>query len=164
MLHIAPERCLSSLFINILGEKYLSADLYNTSAMIKMDICEIEYPDNHFSSIYCSHVLEHIIDDKKAIKELYRVLCNGGWAILNVPIKGELTDEDENVITKEDRLRIYGHEEHVRSYGRDYIFRLQNAGFNVEIIKVENIANEEITKKMGLTAASGDIYFCTKCV
>lgn len=45
MLHVAPESCLESKFRKQLGVNYLTADLSNPGAMIKMDIADIQYPD-----------------------------------------------------------------------------------------------------------------------
>lgn len=60
--------------------------------MVKMDI--MEYPDESFDVIYCSHVLEHVPDDRKAMREFRRVLKRSGWAILLVPINAGKTYED----------------------------------------------------------------------
>ena len=57
--------------------------------MVKMDITNILYEDNTFDSIWCNHVLEHVVDDQKAMRELLRVPKPGGWAILQVPILRE---------------------------------------------------------------------------
>jgi hypothetical protein len=56
MLHIAPEPCFESQFKERLGESYLTADLNNPRAMVKMDITNIQYNDQSFDVIYCSHV------------------------------------------------------------------------------------------------------------
>ena len=69
-------------------------------------------------------MLEHIPDDKKAMKELYRVLKSGGWASLQVPIKGDITQEDLSITDPKERLRLYGQEDHVRYYGRALMYRL----------------------------------------
>ncbi|WP_416181183.1 class I SAM-dependent methyltransferase [Chloroflexus sp.] len=34
-----------------------------------MDITNIPYPDESFDAILCSHVLEHVPDDRKAMRE-----------------------------------------------------------------------------------------------
>ena len=47
-----------------------------------------------FDVIYCSHVLEHVPDDRLAMGELRRVLKRAGWAVLLVPITAEQTIED----------------------------------------------------------------------
>ena len=86
MLHIAPEKVFMSKFNDLFKENYLTADLYDKNTKLEMDITNIEYPDESFDYIYCSHVLEHIEDDKKAMRELNRVLKKDGWAILLVPI------------------------------------------------------------------------------
>ena len=162
MLHIAPEKCLEPTLQTRLGENYLTADLSNPEAMIKMDICDIQFPDQSFDVIYCSHVLEHVMDDRRAMKEFFRVLKDRGWAILNVPITSEKTFEDSSIVDPEERLKAFGQEDHVRRYGPDYIDRLRESGFTVKVIEVDHLANSEQAKRMGLTRATGEIYFCTK--
>lgn len=78
--------------------------------MVKMDITNITYEDNYFDVILCSHVLEHIMDDQKAMKEFWRVLKPSGWAILQVPIHSKLdnTFEDSKIVLPEDRERMFG--------------------------------------------------------
>lgn len=162
MLHVAPESCLESRFKERIGSGYLTADLFSPRAMVKMDITDIQFANESFDVIYCSHVLEHVLDDKQAIRELFRVLKNNGWAILLVPIASERTFEDSSIVDPKERLKAFGQEDHVRRYGPDYVERLRDAGFTVEITEVGDLANSDETARMGLTLASGEIYYCTK--
>ena len=161
MLHVAPEACFKTRFEKWLKGDYITADLSDPRAMVKMDICDIQYPDESFDVIYCSHVLEHVEDDKKAMREFFRVLANGGWAILLVPIYGDKTFEDPSIKNPAERLKVFGQEDHVRRYGPDYADRLREAGFIVEITKVGDLFNRLEAERMGL-AASGEIFYCTK--
>lgn len=162
MLHVAPEAIFEELLRNQLGGNYLTADLFNPKAMVKMDITDIQYPDESFDAIYCSHVLEHVPDDKKAMREFHRVLKPNGWAILLVPIVGEHTIEDLSITDPAMRAKLYGQEDHVRSYGRDYKDRLKEAGFEVaEIYPEDFLSNEEIIR-MGITKSAGEIFLCQR--
>lgn len=162
MLHVAPEPALESRFEKQLGPNYLSADLFNPRAMVKMDIVNINYSDESFDVIYCSHVLEHVHDDIRAMRELFRVLSSDGWAILLVPITSEKTFEDVSITDPTERLKVFGQEDHVRKYGPDYADRLRNAGFTVQITRVSDFVDSKEATTMGLTSASGEIYYCTK--
>jgi SAM-dependent methyltransferase len=162
MLHVAPEPCLETRFRRRLGQNYLTADLSHPRAMVKLDITDIQYPDQSFDAIYCSHVLEHVPDDRRAMREFYRILKNDGWAILLVPITSERTFEDPSIIDPEVRLKVFGHRDHVRRYGPDYVDRLCEAGFRAEIFQVGDLVDGDEATTMGLTPASGDIYYCTK--
>ena len=102
MLHIAPEPFFVKQLKKNIGSGYLTADLYERSAMVKMDITNINFPDDSFDVIYCSHVLEHIPDDRRAMLELRRVLKSSGWAVIMVPINTEKTFEDFSVTTPKD--------------------------------------------------------------
>ena len=92
------------------------------------------FEDNFFDFILCNHVLEHIVDDTKAMKELYRVLKRKGTAILQVPINvgRDRTFEDNNITTKKERIEKFGQYDHVREYGLDYYKKLESIGFSVE--------------------------------
>jgi hypothetical protein len=162
MLHVAPEPCLQSRFSQILGDGYLTADLSGDNVMLKMDVCNIDFPDHSFDAIYCSHVLEHVEDDKLAMREFFRVLKNDGWSILLVPIMAETTFEDASITDPMDRLKVFGHEEHVRAYGMDYIDRLVESGFKVETTEVCDLVDENEAIKFGLTQTDDRIFFCTK--
>ena len=161
ILHVAPESCYEKQFKKIHKNNYITADLQNPKAMVKMDITNIQYPDKEFDVVICNHVLEHIIDDIKAMGEFYRVLKNDGWAILSVPITDlEKTYEDKSIITEADRKKAFGQGDHVRQYGKDYVDRLKKVGFNAEIISWRQITNEDELKKMSIIKEN--IYFCKK--
>jgi SAM-dependent methyltransferase len=162
MLHVAPEPCFETKFRELLGDNYLTADLAHPRAMVKMDITNIEYADESFDVVYCSNVLEHVQDDKKAMREFNRVLKKNGWAILLVPITAEQTFEDPSIVTAEARLKAFGQTDHVRKYGPDYVDRLREAGFNVQVVRVNDLVGQDEAIHMGLTPASGEIYCCTK--
>jgi SAM-dependent methyltransferase len=169
LLHIAAESCFESKLRNLLGKNYLTADLYNPKADIKMDISDIKYSNESFDVIICNHVLEHVEDDIKAMREFYRVLKKGGWAILLAPIAEGKTFEDALIVLPEERARIFGQYDHVRKYGEDYIDRLRSVGFNVNVYKAEDIANNDEITKMGLKEDAAkwgfketEIYYCVK--
>lgn len=162
MLHVAPERTFENLLKHHLGSGYLTADLHKSSAMVRMDITDIDYADDTFDVIYCSHVLEHVPDDRRAIRELHRVLKSDGWAVLLVPITADITFEDPSITEPTDRLRLFGNKDHVRKYGPDFVERLKEAGFKVKVITASDFLTEEETGLMGITEAAGDIYYCTK--
>ena len=162
-LHVAPEPAFVPIFADAVGSGYLTADLKSPLAMEKMDISDIHHPDNTFDAIYCSHVLEHVPDDRRAIAEFFRVLKPGGWAILNVPIFGQVTVEDPTIADPAERRRRFGQEDHVRCYGADYIERLAEVGFLVQKITPADVFGADQLVHYGVaTAAARDIFYCTK--
>jgi len=158
LLHIAPEINLQK---NLKKKhiEYFSADLDSPLAKIKMDIENIKFPVNYFDAIICNHVLEHINDDKKAMRELYRVLKPSGWAILQVPYSPimKTTFEDPAIVTLKEREKIFGQSDHVRIYGNDYTERLQSVGFQVKKEKLDAVS----IKKFALNPDE-EVFFCKK--
>jgi predicted SAM-dependent methyltransferase len=162
MLHIAPEPYMRIIFEENSSVEYKSGDLQNEwRSSEKIDITDIQYPDNAFDVIYCSHVLEHVPEDRKAMNELYRVLTPGGWAVLQVPISGEETYEDPSVTDPEERRRLFGSRDHVRQYGRDYKDRLRAAGFVVREYLASDVVGEENLETMGVIEDES-VFYCTK--
>jgi len=137
LLHVAPEARMADILKAKTNIDYLTADICSKDVMLEMDITDISFPDNSFDAIICNHVLEHIIDDGKAISELYRILKPGGWAILQVPISLTLkkTYEDFSITTTENREEAFGQGDHVRIYAEDYQDRLMQYGFKVNVFK-----------------------------
>jgi len=160
ILHFAPENEFRKKFSNLFGKNYITADLYNP-AMLKIDITDTKLPDNYFDIILCSHVLEHIIDDKLAIMEMSRILKNDGWALIVVPITVNSTFEDKNISTPELRQKYFGQFDHVRRCGLDYKERIENNGFFVKEYKTEEITNSYEQNYYGLIKGE-IIYYCKK--
>ena len=170
-LHFAPEPQFYELFKSK-GMEYHRADISKENWWIDeiIDIQNIPYEDNYFDLIYCSHILEHVPDDRKAMKELYRVLKPGGTTLILVPINGiafELpydenkTLEDERINTDELREKYYGQFDHVRLYGKDFKQRLIESGFTV--------SSDDFIKKLGFETVERyalirdeNIFECTK--
>jgi SAM-dependent methyltransferase len=161
MLHIAPEpelearlRCLGHL-------DYVTADLHDPRAMVRMDVSDIAERDGAYDVIYCSHVLEHVLDDRRAMRELCRVLKPGGWSVLNVPITAERTVEDPSITDPAERERLFGQADHVRRYGSDYIDRLRAAGFEVRAFRPEEVLGAEDMRRLAVPCRE-QVFFCTR--
>lgn len=167
VLHIAPERNLRKVFKKEKYMAYFTGDLYPElyHADAKIDLTDIDFEDNSFDYIIANHVLEHIPEDIKAIKEVFRVLKPNGLAILQVPISHILNEtyEDRNITSWNDRENAYGQGDHVRLYGLDYPSRLQDIGFHIEKYNWVSQKGKELTCKLGLIALE-DVYACKKCV
>jgi SAM-dependent methyltransferase len=97
-----------------------------------VDLQRLDLPDAEFDWVVCSHVLEHIHDDRAAMREMHRVLRSGGSLVLQVPMFGEHTVEDPTITDPAERLARFGQQDHVRMYGRDVLDRLRAAGFDVD--------------------------------
>ncbi len=134
VLHVAPEPALGRYLKGLPHIDYLSGDLDERMAMVKMDVTDIPFPDRSFDLIICSHVLEHVSDDRKALAEFHRVLKPGGRALLMAPISAvlEQTLDDARANTPEQRAKLFGQEDHMRLYGQDFPDRLKKAGFRVD--------------------------------
>jgi SAM-dependent methyltransferase len=134
VLHVAPEYCFIKRFRALENLEYITADLESPLADVKMDIMEIPFDDDTFDMIICNHTLEHVDDDRRAMRELYRVLKPGGRGILNSPINGKrtVTYEDPAITAPAEREKHFGQRDHLREYGLDYADRLAEAGFIVQ--------------------------------
>ena len=163
VLHIAPEQCFLKLFKAQKNLDYITADLYSPIADVKADICNLPFQDNSFEVVFCNHVLEHIVDDAKAMLELYRVLKPGGLGIFQIPqdLNLETTYEDFTITSSEERAKHFGQYDHVRVYGKDYFNRLRNAGFKVNEVDYSKTISEKQIEKYCLV--KGEILpVCTK--
>ena len=143
LLHIAPEVALMRKFKKMYAreaERYVTADLESPLADMHFDVQQIPLEDESFDAIICNHIMEHVEDDRKALKELYRIMRRGGWGVILSPVEleREKTFEDDTITDRAERTRIFGQYDHRRIYGRDYAERLREAGFEVYDIDYKN--------------------------
>ncbi|MFH1618995.1 MAG: class I SAM-dependent methyltransferase [bacterium] len=149
-LEIAPDRPLSCWLKKVPAVHYRSMDLYMAGADDKADIVDMKiYGDNKFDAILCSHVLEHVEDDIKAMSELHRILKTGGFAIVMVPILLALDGDlyNSNRVSEGDRWKYYGQGDHVRMYSKKgFVSKLEQCGFRVAQFGVDHFGAEVFTK------------------
>lgn len=136
VLHVAPEPCIARALAGNPGLAYVSVDMFDPHAQHHADLGALPFADAAFDTVICSHVLEHIEDDRLAMRELARVLRPRGRAIIMVPIdmKRDRTYEDSSIVTAAARNEAFGHPYHVRICGADYPGRLAEAGFSVSAV------------------------------
>lgn len=156
VLHVAPEKELAK-WLQAKAGHYLSIDLY-TPAMAKMDITQLELADDSQTLVWASHVLEHVVDDHKAIAELYRVLVSGGTAVIQVPIWRTTTLEDFSKTSPAERQALFHQADHVRLYGLDIVERFAAAGFSAAIHRAQDFGPERLLQH-GLSFASTNEVF-----
>ncbi|MEM8930890.1 MAG: methyltransferase domain-containing protein [Acidobacteriota bacterium] len=155
-LHLAPDACLQPL-LDILCERWVTADLepIRDRFDLGLDLTRLPFSDARFDLVVASHVLEHIVDDRRAIDEIRRVLRPGGTAILVVPLVADRT-QDFGVARDE-------YNDHARDCGVDYFDRYREAGFEVEVVCSDELPGGE-ERGLSSTSGPGAIHHIPFCV
>jgi SAM-dependent methyltransferase len=166
LLHFAPEPSLSRHFRARQSINYVTTDLEMSSVSIRMNITDLLFRDDTFDFILCSHVLEHVVDDRRAMRELNRVLKPTGCALVLVPVFPHLenTYEDVGITSFEERASAFAQGDHVRQPGLDYPNRLIEAGFVVDVVDYPALVGEEVSRHHGLLnhGMRDLIFVCSK--
>lgn len=144
LLHFSPSR---SLYRKLKKEKavnYFSTDYENEFlADYKFDITKINQESNKFDIIICYHILEHVIEDTKAMLELHRVLKPNGTIYIQTPFKEGDIYEDYSITLEEDRLMHFGQRDHVRIYSIQGLKnRLEQKKLYVKVISFNHENND----------------------
>ncbi len=163
VLYLAPEPGIQQQLSSWRHLDYVSADLSSPIAMEHFDIQHIPYSKASFDAIFCAHVLAHVLDDRRALAELYRVLRPGGtlylldWPDAQLPQTLEATPP----LSASARALRFGQADRWRRYGRDFVARIEAAGFVVrEMAFAERLSHEE-RKRYGIRTDER-IYLCQK--
>lgn len=112
--------------VTVIGADYFSSGLLQCHQrlmnvpLFQIDLVNCSFSDNLFDAVTCLNVLEHIQDDKTALKQLFRIIKPGGKLVVTVPMGRKLYDIY-------DQLHY-----HVRRYqGSELIHKVNSAGFNI---------------------------------
>ncbi len=129
LLHFAPEEIIRSRLSKRI-KRYETTDLSASGVSFHCNIEDTKLPSDSYDAVLAIHVLEHV-DDVAAMKDLLRILKPGGRLIAMVPMIDGWPDTwaDPAIVSPEDRLKYYGHPDHVRYFGRDFIERMRSCGF-----------------------------------
>jgi SAM-dependent methyltransferase len=159
LLHFSPEWCISRRLQAVPNLRYVTADLDPTGVDLKLDVTALDLQDGAFDAVLCSHVLEHVPADARAMGELRRVTAPGGFCLVMVPLALDRasTYEDPAITAPEDREREFLQHDHVRLYAPDIAGRLRDAGFDVETVDMHAEVGVEQAACYGLL--SSDLIF-----
>ncbi|AJC84183.1 methyltransferase domain-containing protein [Campylobacter peloridis] len=162
ILHIGPAMCVYDKLKLLNQVNYITSDPFSDS-MYKYPLENIPFKDNYFDIIICIGILIHVLDDDKCLKEMYRLLSKNGKLILWV---GDLYDDktierynradfdkmkaisfdypmnlsDGKTILLDDGSIGYNPRYSTRTYGKDFIQKLKNIGYHVDIVNSKDIA------------------------
>ncbi len=163
VLHVAPEFHLMRVLQRNARLRYVTGDLSAPSVSARLSILALPFRPASFDAVIANHVLEHVVDDRTAMAEFYRVLRPGGWAIFQVPIGLALdkTFEDASVTLPAERERVFGQFDHVRIYGQDYADRLRAAGFQPEAVPYARQLDPDTASRFCLNLRE-EVFLCTK--
>ena len=147
VLHFAPERNIYD-FINrtarvitcdLMPENYRAVD----KKVRKENIMSLSFADESFDLVIANHVMEHIPDDRGAMREIFRVLRRGGIAVMQVPFSEALptTIEEPSINDAARQSALFGQRDHIRIYSsNDYASRLRSCGFDVQVVPAADLA------------------------
>ncbi len=134
ILYFAPEYSMIQ-WMDRNGISYTTADLY-AEADLRLDIQETGLPDESYDVIIANHVLEHVDDFRKALREMRRILREDGVFICSFPMDQnvELLDEEAEPLSESERIKRFGQNDHKRVFGMEADKLLSEATFVVQVI------------------------------
>jgi len=154
LLYFAPEKSILPHLSKASGLVIETNDYgKNRDCNHSYDIMNIDAADGTFDYIICHRVIEHIVDDRKAMRELYRILKPGGIAVISVPI-----------VRSRRKTLEYGSPNplcdlHYYEYGLDFKARIPD-GFECTEYLFSELIDTETFKRLSLIEDS--IFECRK--
>jgi len=141
-------------FFESRGALYVSTDLFSES-MVRASLLDAPFADGAFDVVVCFHVLEHISDDRRAMRELARITGPGGRLYVQVPM-----DPQKAHSVEYDAPDRYNHF-HVRDYGADFTERLAEEGLECRDLDLLERLGRDRKARIGATKAVGITQVCT---
>ena len=133
VLDIAPVPAVTRVVERLEPEVHVRVDIGYDNRLVDVigSITDLPLADASVHLAICFHVLEHVPDDARAMRELARVLAPGGLAVVQVPWNPKVATEEDLEADEEERIRRFGQSDHLRAYGHDFEDKLVAAGLSV---------------------------------
>jgi SAM-dependent methyltransferase len=155
LLYFSPEPCILQYFRSNLSSIQIETADYSAEGVDhRVDILDIPFRDESYDFILCHHVIEHVPDDFRAIRELKRILRTGGEAILSVPM-----DTNRGFTIEWGRPNPL-FDDHYYDYGMDFRERLSKAFPTVEEFAFSKIFTDEQRRQHGIDDSI--VYVCRR--
>lgn len=120
---------------NILRLKRAKKTLDQLKINVKLfltDIFSMPFHENSFDLIFFNHVIEHLKDDKLALKKIFQITKKGGHVILGTPNEGALAWRLAYFIEPNIRKTT----DHVNFYTVEYLKKIaEDSGFTVKHVE-----------------------------
>lgn len=157
VLEVAPSSVTSPLIAALGPGRHIRMDLDpaadGRSVTVQASLTDLPFADDSFDFALVLHVFEHIPDDRRAMRELARVLRPGGAALVQVPWSPQLVTDEDPDAGPEERTRRFGRADHVRTYGaHELSVRFAEAGLRTMRFLSRDIADPPVMQALGLLA------------
>lgn len=154
MLEVAPSPQTAALLQRLHPSRIVSLDFDPSVDGRRVDVqaslTSLPFIAGKIDLLLCFHVLEHIPNDRAAMREISRVLADNGVAVVQVPWRAHRQTDEDPEASPQERLRRFGRVDHVRYYGRDFEARLLEAGLSVERSQADALLGTALCEWMGL--------------
>jgi SAM-dependent methyltransferase len=151
-LDVAPTAAMSDL-VDRLVPRHLGMDVDpdadGRTVRCRASLTHVPLAASSVQLVLCSHVLEHIPDDRAAMRELTRVLSPSGVAVLAVPHRRRQPTDEDPTASPAERVRRFGQADHVRYYGADFVDRLVESGLQYDEVTPNALLSDAVVRTCG---------------
>lgn len=156
VVDIAPSRYTTAHLDRLAVGRYVRLDLDpdadGRAVDVQASLTHLPFPADSVDLLLCYHVLEHVPDDRAAMREIARVLRPGGRALVQVPFRGSRETDEDPEASEDERIARFGQADHVRWYGRDFEDRLAEARLTGSRINPVDLLGQDLTTTVGAKA------------
>lgn len=151
LLHVSPEPSIRAVIGRYWAGSVVSLDLHRRGVDLQASVESLPFADKSFDAVICSHVLEHVVNDRRALDELRRIVPSQAWLWLQVPVEPAmaLTRAADGLDDSKLRGQLLGESDHHRLYGLDIVDRLAVAGFGVFMEEDRSVRSDRFISNPG---------------
>lgn len=143
VLHVAPHSSIEPRLRSKFASGYTTCDLVRDDVDSQQNLTAMTFGDRVFDLIIMNHVLEHIDEDEKALKELNRILVDDGCLHLMVQINRSRQHTCYHPDELNKPISEFAPMDHFREYAWDILEKLEKCGFATDVIDYTKLLSKE---------------------